>query len=322
MWAYIVRKLLLTIPTVLGIVLITFCLFSFLSKDPALMYAGKIKSANQLQAIRHEMGLDKPRWLNVHAAREQGIGHLFDSQFFDILTLRFPRSMRYQESVWTLFARKAPVSLSIQLPVFIIELGIQLVLALFVASRRGSGLDYGITFLSVLGMSIPALSIYMGAQWFFGASLKWFPVAGWDTGFYALHFMALPILVSVLGGIGGGTRFYRTIVLEEINAEYVRTARAKGVSRPDLLLTHVLRNVMIPVVTNTIVALPFLFMGALLLERLFQIPGFGGLMVDSIFNQDRPVVMAITYVTSLVYLVALMLTDICYAIVDPTVTLK
>jgi len=321
MWSYIARRILWTIPIVLGVVLITFTLFSLVSKDPARIYAGKYATPEVLASVRHKMGLDRPLWLNFRAAHDQGVTGLVDSQFFDVLLFRFPPSMRYERPVGQLFWSKAPVSLAIQLPVFIIELGLQLVLALFVASHRGQWPDYLTTFLAILGMSVPALSIYLGAQWLFGAHWRIFPVAGWGVGFYAVQFAVLPILVSVLGGIGGGTRFYRTVVLEEINTDYVRTAHSKGVSSREVLLTHVLRNVMIPVLTNTVVALPGLFMGALILERLFQIPGVGGLLVESVFNEDRTVVMALTYVSSIIYCVLLLATDILYAMVDPRVSL-
>jgi peptide/nickel transport system permease protein len=307
MVAYIVRKLLLSIPILLGIVAITFVLFVLVAPDPARVQAGKQKSEAQLQAIRQRLGTDvsKPR------------------QFVNILTFHFANSYRYQESVWKLFARKAPVSLAIQVPAFFIELGLQLALALIVASNRGKLLDYGTTFVAVLGMSVPAISLYIASQWFFGAWLKWFPVAGWSAGFFfALHFAALPILVTIIGNLGYGVRFYRTVILEEINSDYVRTARAKGVSARETLFTHVLGNVMIPVVTNTVVTLPLLFMGSIILEQLFQIPGFGALFVESIHAQDQPVVMSITYVTSVLYLLMLIVTDIAYTIVDPRVTLR
>ncbi len=307
MWAYIVRKILLTIPIVLGIVLITFFLFGIVAKDPARAYAGKYRSEAELRAIRHQMWLDKPQW----------------KQFLLTMCFQFPRSQRYQESVWTLIALKGPVSLAIQLPAFLVELGLQLAIALYAGSRRGKPADYLITFLSVLGISVPSLSLYIGMQWFFGGYLKWFPVAGWDRGFfYALHFAALPILASILVGLGNGTRFYRTVVLEEISSDYIRTARAKGVGKPELLLTHVLRNVMIPVVTNTVITLPFLITGALLLERLFQIPGMGGMLVDAINTQDRSVVMAIVYTTAVAYCLMLLVTDVCYALVDPRMSLR
>jgi peptide/nickel transport system permease protein len=307
MLAYIIRKLLLTVPILLGIVLITFLLFCVVAPDPARVYAGKFKSESQLQAIRHQLGTDIPKW----------------RQFTNILTFHFANSSRYQESVWSLFARKAPVSLAIQIPAFFIELGLQLLLALFVASRRGTAFDFVITFLAVIGMSIPVVSLYIGTQWIFGGWLQWFPVAGWSPGFfYALHFAALPILVTVFGGLGGGVRFYRTIALEEINAEYVRTARAKGVPPREILYTHVFANVLIPVLTNTVVVLPLLFTGSVILEQLFQIPGFGALLVDSIHSQDQPVVMFIMYITSLIYLLMLVVTDILYTLVDPRVTLR
>jgi peptide/nickel transport system permease protein len=307
MLAYVIRKLLLSIPILLGIVAITFLLFCIVAPDPARVQAGRFVSQAQLQAIRHQLGTDVPKW----------------EQFLNILRFHFANSTRYQESVWILLAQKAPISLAIQVPAFFIELGLQLAIALLVASHRGTIIDFGITFLAVLGMSIPAISLYVGAQWIFGGWLKWFPVAGWSSGFfYALHFAALPIIVSVIGGLGGGVRFYRTVILEEVNTDYVRTSRAKGVSGREVLFTHVLGNVLIPVITNTVVALPLLFTGSLLLERLFQIPGFGALLVDSIHTQDQPVVMFVVYITSVIYLLMLIVTDVLYTIVDPRVTLR
>jgi peptide/nickel transport system permease protein len=307
MWAYIIRKTLLAIPIIVGILLISFVLFDVIAPDPARAFAGKYKSETDLRALRHKMWTDKPLW----------------QQFMLTARFRFPESMQYQESVWTLIGRKAPVSLAIQAPAFLIELGLQLVIALYVATRRGRAADYLVTFLTVLGISLPALSVYIALQWFFGGYIHVFPVAGWDKGFfYAVHFAALPIIATVIVGLGGGTRFYRTVVLEEIGSDYIRTARAKGVANRELLLTHVLRNVMIPVVTNTVITLPYLITGALLLERLFSIPGMGGLLVDAIHAEDRPVVMAITYTTAVAYCLMLLVTDILYALVDPRVSLK
>jgi peptide/nickel transport system permease protein len=306
MWSYIARRILLTIPTVLGIVLLTFILFSLVSRDPARAYAGKQASETTLRAIRHKMGLDKSK---TH-------------QFFDLLFFRFPQSMRYEDSVWHLLKTKAPVSLAIQIPAFLILLGLELATALYVANHRGKFADLFVTTISIIGMSIPALSIYLAAQWFFGATLQILPVAGWEGGFYALQFAALPILCVVFSQLGWGARFYRTVVLDELNSDYVRTARAKGLPQREVMLTHVLRNVMIPVVTNTIAALPFLILGALVLEHLFQIPGMGELIVQSIFNEDRSVVMGLVYLTSIAYCVALLVNDILYAVVDPRVSLR
>lgn len=322
MWAYIVRRLLLAIPTVLGIMLLTFLLFSVVTKDPARVYAGKHATEEVLTAIRHRMGLDKPRWINLPLFREtHQVGDLFNAQFPDMLMFRFPESMRYDESVWKIFARKAPISFLIQLPIFIIELGGSLVLALLCAAWRGRVLDRTITLVAVLTMSIPSLCVYLYAQQFFGADLRLFPVGGWDIGWRALQFATLPILIGAAMSVGGGARFYRTVVLDEISGEYVRTARAKGVASGNVLMTHVLANVMIPVITSTVTALPLLFTGALFLERIFQIPGLGGLLLEALDNNDRPVVMFLVYITSIIYCLALVATDVCYAIADPRVSL-
>src|SRR5687767_150488 len=161
MWAYIIRRILLTIPTVLGIVLLTFILFSLMSKDPARAYAGKQTDEVTLQSIRAKMGLNKPRFFNTVAARERGATALFDSQFFDLLFFRFPQSMRYEASVWHLLKTKGPISLAIQIPAFLILIGLELIIALFVANRRGRPSDLLVTTIATIGMSIPALSIYL-----------------------------------------------------------------------------------------------------------------------------------------------------------------
>jgi peptide/nickel transport system permease protein len=218
--------------------------------------------------------------------------------------------------------RKAPISAAIQIPIFIIELGVQLSLALLCASWRGRWPYVTITFLAVLGMCIPTLSIIIGLQWLLGFKLDWFPVAGWSTGVNVVHFAVLPIVVGVISGIGGGTRFYRTVMVEEIYNDYVRTARAKGVAESQVLLTHVLRNTMIPVITNTITTLPYLLLGSFLLERMFQIPGLGYVTVEAIQNEDRPIVLGMTYLISVAYCLLLLVNDILYTLVDPRVKLQ
>ena len=322
MWAYIVRRILLTVPIVLGIVFITFVLFRVVAPDPARAHVGKNPSPQQLEATRARMGLNKPLWFDAKALARGEVKQAFNSQFFDVLFFRFQKSVRYEESLWTLIARKAPASMMVQVPAFIIMIGLELALALTAASRRGRAVDYTITLVSVLLLSLPPLSVYIFAQWFFGQKLGVFPVAGWDKGIYAVHFAALPILIAVLIGIGAGTRFYRTVVLEEIYSDYVRTARAKGVSGREVLFTHVLRNAMIPVITKTVTALPLLILGALLLERIFQIPGLGNLMVESLNNQDFWIVMGLTYVLAIAYCLLLLLSDILYTLVNPQVSLK
>ncbi len=322
MWAYIARRLLLMIPTVIGIVLITMFLFNGLVKDPARLYAGKKASPQVVESIRARMWLDKPRWFNFSALKDGEFSKAIDTQFLNTLRFRFPDSMRYEESIWSIIAKKAPVSLAVQVPAFIISTALELALALWAASRRGRTTDIVITLSAVLLLSVPPLSLYVVAQWFFGQKLGTFPVAGWDKGLYAIHFAAMPIIMMVILTVGRGTRLYRTVVLDEIYGDYVRTARAKGVNNQEILFTHVLRNVMIPVITNTVTALPALLLGALLLERIFQIPGVGGLMVEAIFTNDPPVLMGMTYILAIMYCVLQLVSDVLYTIVNPQVALK
>src|SRR3954447_8510369 len=272
MWAYVVRRILWTVPIVLGIVLITFVLFSVVAPDPAYTQLGKRKTQAQLIKLRQEMGLNKPKWVNLAAAKSEGFGKLFDAQFFDILFWRFPESQHYHEPLSSIILRKAPASAAVMFPIFFIEIGFQLALALICAFNRGRWPDRLITFLAVLGLCVPGLSLIILAQALFGFQTGLFPVAGWDTGIRMWRFAALPILVGVVSGLGGGVRFYRTVMVEEVYTDYVRTARAKGVSNREVLLTHVLKNAMIPVITQVVTHLPFLILGSLLLERMFQIP--------------------------------------------------
>jgi peptide/nickel transport system permease protein len=322
MWAYIVRRILLTVPIVIGIVIITMFLFTVLVKDPARLYAGRHATPQVLESIRARMGIDKPRWFDAKALVRGEVGKAFDTQFFDVLLFRFPDSMRYEESIWGIIKKKGPVSLAIQVPAFLIATAVELSLALWAASRRGRFVDYSLTLISVLLLSMPPLSLYILSQWLFGQKLGIFPVAGWDAGRFAIHFAALPIIMMVIVTAGRGTRLYRTVVLDEIYSDYVRTARAKGVNNQEVLFTHVLRNVMIPVITNTVTALPALLLGALLLERIFQIPGLGGLLVEAINNNDRPVLMGITYVLAILYCVLQLVSDVLYTLVNPQVVLK
>jgi peptide/nickel transport system permease protein len=323
MLAYIIRRLLLLIPTILGIMLFTFTLFTLVAKDPARQYAGKHATPEALASVRHKMGIDKPIWLNfAEFGRTHQFSDLIYAQFPDVLLFRFPESLQYEESVWSLFKRKAPISLVIQLPVFVISMGLTLVFALVAARFRGGPADWAMTVGSILLMSVSAVSVYLVAQWLLGAKLRLFPVAGWDTGLYALHYAALPVLVSIFSGLGGGVRFYRTVALEEVNADYVRTGRSKGVGEGDLLLTHVFRNMLIPVITNTVTSIPALVMGALILEQTFQIPGLGNLLDQAVVNNDRPVVMFLVYINSVLFCLALLVNDICYALADPRVVLR
>ncbi len=314
MAAYLIRRLLLTIPTIMGIVLITFLLFNVIGGDPARPFAGKNPTPESLHAILAKMGLDKPRFINTTEP--------LNTQFFDLVRFKFPHSMRYDASFWELLAERGPVSLTIALPAFFISLGLQLGLSLISAARLGRWPDYAITAVCILLLALPPVSLYYCMQWVGGAWLGWFPVAGWEDFPYSLKYVCLPVICAVLASLGAGTRFYRTVVLDEVGQDYLRTARAKGVSETDVYLVHLLRNALVPVVTTTVTQLPLLVLGELILESVFQIPGLGGLLVGAILNNDYGVVMPVTYLSSISYCLSLLATDILYTLVDPRIALK
>jgi peptide/nickel transport system permease protein len=219
------------------------------------------------------------------------------------------------------FKRMGP-SLSITVPVFILGLLLDIFFAMILAFFRATYVDYWGMLLCVLLMSISALFYIMGGQVVLGKLLRLVPISGFDYGIYGLKFIALPVLIAVIAGLGGSIRFYRTIFLEEINRDYVRTARAKGLPERSVLFIHALKNAMIPILTGVVVSLPFLFAGSLLLESFFAIPGMGSFMLDAIQRQDFAVVQAMVSLGSFLYVVGLLLTDISYTLVDPRVRLE
>jgi peptide/nickel transport system permease protein len=219
------------------------------------------------------------------------------------------------------FKRIGP-SLSITVPAFVLGVGLDIFCAMLVAFYRGTYVDYWGVILCVLLMSISALFYIMGGQVILGKFLRLVPISGFDYGLYGLKFIALPVIVAVVAGLGGSVRFYRTIFLEEINKDYVRTARAKGIPERAVLFIHTLKNAMIPILTGVVVSLPFLFAGSLLLESFFAIPGMGSFMLDAIQRQDFAVVQAMVSLGSFLYVLGLLLTDISYTLVDPRVRLE
>ena len=220
-----------------------------------------------------------------------------------------------------IFQRIGP-SLSITVPVFLLGLFIDIFFAMMMAFYRGTYADYWGIILCVVFMSISGLFYIIGGQVIFAKILRLAPISGFDYGIYSLKFIFLPVLVAVVGGLGGGIRLYRTIFLEEINKDYVRTARAKGLPERVVLFVHTLKNAMIPILTGVVVSLPFLFAGSLMLESFFAIPGMGAFMVDAIQRQDFAVVQAMVSLGAFLYIVGLLLTDISYTLVDPRVRLE
>jgi peptide/nickel transport system permease protein len=313
MIAYIIRRLLYTIPIVFGVLLITFLLFNVVAGDVTDKLAGKSASAQTRAEIRHEYGLDKPL---IWSWDSQFINHLKGA-----VTFNFGKSWQDKEPVIDKIKRGAGPSLSLTIPMFIGEVLISISLALVVAYLRGGWIDSVVVFLCVIGLSLPFLSFILAGQYLLAYKAGLFPVFFWPD-LSVPQYVALPIIIGIIAGLGGSVRFYRTVMLDELRNDYVRTAFAKGLSARKVLFRHVLKNAMIPIITSTVMTIPFLFLGSLLLEKFFGIPGLGYLMVDAIGARDYQVINAETYICALLFVIFNVVTDICYAFADPRISLE
>ena len=326
MWAYIVRRLLYTPLIVFGVLLITFLLFRIVPGDPARMQAGRYASEELIQDIREQMGYDKPLFLNIEAAREDTWWRAFDSQFFNYIyetvTFQFGRSYFTNQRISTTLLHGAIPSLKLTIPMLAGLLLISLSASLLIAYVRGTVWDVTTVVVCVAGMSVPMLAIILFGQWYFAGKLGWFPIQGYESGWAGVRYYVLPVLLGIIAGLGAEVRFYRTVMLDEVHADYIRTAYAKGVGTRKVLFKHLLKNAMIPVITKVVITIPFLFLGSLLLERFFGIPGLGYLMIEAINQRDLEVIAALTYIISLLFIVGQLMTDISYALVDPRVSLE
>lgn len=310
---YIIRRLLYTIPIIFGVMLVTFILFNIVSGDVSDQIAGKAASAETIREIRAEYGWDKPL---IFSWDSQFINHLKKC-----LTFNFGRSWSDRELIMTKIKLGALPSLSLTVPMFIGELFISISLALVVAFLRGTIIDILSVFICVMMMSVPFLSFILFGQYFLAFKWGLFPVYFWPD-LPLPEYVALPILIGIVAGLGGNLRFYRTVMLDELRNDYVRTAFAKGLGTGSVLFKHVLKNAMIPIITQVILALPFLFLGSLLLERFFGIPGLGYLMIEAISARDFQVINAMTFIGAVLFVVFNLITDICYSIVDPRVSFE
>lgn len=301
--------------------LITFVLFNVVRGDITDQLAGKAASAETRAEIQKEFGLDKPLFFNFNEKITSGA--FWDSQFINHLreavTFDFGRSYSDREFIWDKIIRGAVPSLTLTVPMFFGEIIISISLALIVAYYRGTWIDLMSVFICVIGMSLPFLSFILFGQYFLAFKWDLFPVFFWpDLSIW--QYTALPILIGIAAGLGGNLRFYRTVMLDEMKNDYVRTAFAKGLSTRKVLFKHILKNAMIPIITQVVLAIPFLFMGSLLLERFFGIPGLGYLMVDAIASRDFKVINAMVYIGAILFVVFNLISDICYALVDPRVS--
>ncbi len=312
MTTYIIRRLLYTVPIVVGVLLLTFTLFTLVGGDISIEIAGKNATPQTINEIREEYGLNKPLFLSWDS---QFINH-----FKNALTFNFGRA-RDREPVIDKIKRGAGPSLSLMVPMFIGEVVISISLALVIAFVRGSKWDVMAVVLCVAGMSIPYLSFILFGQYFLAYKWGFFPVF-FSPDLSPPQYVALPVLIGIVTGLGGNLRFYRTVMLDEMRSDYVRTAFAKGLNTSRVLFKHVLKNAMIPIITQVVLAIPFLFLGSLLLERFFGIPGLGYLMIEAIGSRDYFVINAMTYISAILFVVFNVITDICYALVDPRISLE
>ncbi|MDH5487720.1 MAG: ABC transporter permease [Gammaproteobacteria bacterium] len=322
MIGYIFRRVTYAIPILIGVNLLTFVLFFFVNSpdDMARLHLGvKRVTPEAIVKWKEDRGYDKP--LLYHGSKP-GMEKLTDTIFvrhsLKLFVFDFGRSDQGRDIGYDISQRMWP-SLAIALPIFIVGIFVQITFAMLLAFFRGSYLDTSGVVLCVAMMSISSLFYVIGGQYLLSLLLRLWPISGYDVGWDAIKFLVLPIIVGVISGIGASTRLYRTFFLEEINKDYVRTARAKGLSELRVLFRHVLKNAMIPILTGVVVVIPLLFTGSLILESFFSIPGLGSYTIDAIHSQDFAIVRAMVFLGSVLYIVGLILTDITYTLVDPRV---
>lgn len=322
MFAYIIRRLLYAIPIIIGVNFITFALFFIINTpdDMARMHLGqKYVTAEAINLWKHSKGYDKPLFLNTQA---QGIKKLTDTLFFNksvaLFAFNFGNSDSGRDISYDISERMWP-SLALAIPTLILGVTIDIFVAMFLAFFRRTYLDVTGVTICVTMMSISALFYIIGGQYWIGKMLKLVPISGYQGGIEATKFLILPIIVGIMSELGAGARWYRTIFLEEIHKDYVRTARAKGLSEQVVLIRHVLRNALIPILTGIVVLIPTLFLGSLIMESFFGIPGLGSYTIEAIRLQDFEIVRVMVFLGTVLYIFGLILTDISYTLVDPRV---
>jgi peptide/nickel transport system permease protein len=322
--AYILRRLLYAIPILIGVNVITFVLFFVVNTpdDMARMQLGQKRvNAQAIENWKREHGYDRPLLLNAGAP---GLGKVTDTIFYEkslkLFRFDFGQSDSGRHIGYDIGQRMWP-SLAIAIPVLLVGLLINLSFALLIVFFRATYIDLGGVVLCVVLMSVSGLFYIIGGQYLIGKLLRLVPISGYDTGIEAAKFLVLPVVIGVASGIGASVRLYRALFLEEVNKDYVRTARAKGLAEGAVMFGHVLRNALIPILTGIVVVLPLLFMGSLLTESFFGIPGLGSYTIDAIDMQDFAIVRVMVFLGSVLYILGLVLTDISYTLVDPRVRL-
>lgn len=312
MTAYVIRRLWQMIPTLAGVILLIFFLFNWVGGDPAEVLAGKISNPEQIANIRKQLGVDQPYWYQLWVFVQQ------------VFTFDFGRSWSTNEEVSRILLTRVGPTLTIMIPVLLLETVLAVIFATMVAYVRGSLTDRSIMMICTTAMSISFLVYIIVGQWLFGFILGWFPVQGWseNTLKNVLTYAPLPVMLAVLVGLAPQLRLYRSFFLEEVNQDYVRTARAKGVPEKTVMLKHVMRNALIPILTNVGIHLPSVFIGSFLLEVFFSIPGLGREIVAAVNRSDFPVIKAVTVYLAMLTMIVNLLVDVLYKAVDPRVSFK
>jgi peptide/nickel transport system permease protein len=325
MLAYVIRRTLYAIPILVGINLLTFALFFLVNTpdDMARMQLGQKRvTPEAIEKWKAERGYDKPLAWNASAA---GAQKLTDTIFYEksvkLFAFDFGRAEDNRDIANEIGTRMWP-SLALAIPVFLVGLAVNITFALGMAFFRATALDLTGVVLCVAMMSISSLFYIIGGQYLLSKLWHLVPISGYEGGVDAVKFVILPVIIGVIAGVGSGSRWYRTLFLEEMGKDYVRTARAKGLAESVVLFRHVLKNAMIPILTGVVVVIPLLFMGSLIAESFFGIPGLGSYTIDAIQAQDFAVVRSMVFIGSVFYIVGLLLTDISYTWVDPRVRLS
>jgi len=312
MLSYLLRRIWQMIPTLAGVILLVFFLFKYFGGDPAEILGGLQASAKQIESIRRQLGLDRPvleqLWIFVK----------------QVCTFDWGRSWATNEAVNHIFATRLPATLTVMIPILILDVVLGVSAGMAVAYVRGSLTDRAVMIISTVALSISFLVYVIVGQYLFAFRLGWFPVQGWtnSTLMNLAVYAPLPVMLAVLVSLAPNTRLYRSFFLDEIGQDYVRTARAKGVPERTILFKHVLRNAMIPILTNVATALPSIFIGSFLIEVFFSIPGLGREVYQAVGRSDYPVIQAVTIYLAVLTMVINLITDMLYKLVDPRVVFK
>jgi len=325
MGTYLLKRLIYAFPILMGVNIITFALFFMLNTpdDMARVHLGeKYVQQKSIEQWKEQRGYDKPLfWNDKKTGMAQFTHTLFFQKSLRLFLLDFGISDSGRNISKDIQQRMQP-SLAIAFPTFILGMFAEIAAAMLMVYFRATVIDIAGLIIGIALMSISSLFYVIAGQFFLSKWLHWFPISGFDTGIHSAKFLILPILIGIISGIGAGSRWYRTLFLEEIEKDYVKTARAKGLSERVILFKHVLKNAMLPILTGVVVVIPSLFMGSLILESFFGIPGLGSYVIDAIQSQDFAIVRSMVFLGSILYIIGLILTDFSYCLVDPRVRLR